>query len=139
MNIGQAAEASGISAKMIRYYESIGLLPRAGRLENKYRDYATTDVHRLRFVRCARHLGFSFERVSELLRLWSDRDRSSADVKAAVMVSISELETRSAELAAMVRTLRHLARNCEGARRREHPMIDQRPIRHHRSRRAKKR
>jgi Cu(I)-responsive transcriptional regulator len=118
MNIGQAAKASGIPAKMIRYYESIGLVPLAGRLENGYRDYGATDVHRLRFIRTARHVGFSLKRVSELLRLWSDRKRSSSDVKALALAHIAELEARRTELADMVETLRDLAHKCGGRRQR---------------------
>jgi len=99
MNIGQAAKASGIAAKIIRYYERIGLVPQATRLENGYRAYGTTDVHRLRFVRCARHAGFSLEKVRELLGLWSDHKRSRSDIKAMASACIAELENRATDLA----------------------------------------
>ncbi len=82
MNIGEASKASGVSAKMIRYYESIGVLPKPDRRLSGYRDYGQADIHRLRFVRRARELGFSMRRINELMRLWNDRDRSNAEVKA---------------------------------------------------------
>lgn len=113
MNIGQAAKASGVPAKMIRYYETIGLVPPARRLKNGYRDYDATDVHRLRFVRCARDVGLSLERVGELLRLWSDRKRSSSEIKAAALANVAELEARAANLADMIKTMRRLARTSE--------------------------
>jgi Cu(I)-responsive transcriptional regulator len=118
VNIGQAAKESGISAKMIRYYESIGLVPRAGRTNGGYRDYGQTDIRRLQFIRSARDLGFSVEQVRDLLKLWSDRRRSSADVKALALEHIAELETRAAELRQMIGTLRHLADTCDGG---DHP------------------
>ena len=110
---------------MIRYYESIGLVPKAGRTDGGYRDYEEADIHRLRFIRRARDLGFSFERVRELLKLWSHHDRSSADVKALALAHVSELETRAAELRAMIKTLRHLADACEGNDRPHCPIIDE--------------
>ncbi len=110
---------------MIRYYESIGLVPKAGRTNGGYRDYDEADIHRLRFIRRARDLGFSFERVRALLKLWSDRDRSSADVKALALAHVGELETRAAELRAMIKTLRHLADACEGDDRPHCPIIDE--------------
>jgi Cu(I)-responsive transcriptional regulator len=113
MNIGQAAEASGLPAKMIRYYETIGLVPPARRLKNGYRDYDATAVHRLRFVRCARDVGLSLEKVSELLSLWSDRKRSRSEVKAAALANVAELEDRAADLADMIETMRRLARASE--------------------------
>jgi len=125
VNIGQASKASGISAKMIRYYESIGLVPLAGRTNGGYRDYYEADIHRLRFIRRARDLGFSFERVRELLKLWSDHDRSSADVKALALAHVGELEHRAFELKAMIKTLRHLANACEGDHRPHCPIIDE--------------
>lgn len=109
MRIGQAAKASGVPAKMIRYYEHIGLVPRAGRLKNEYRDYDEADVDRLRFIRTARHLGYSLTRVRELLHLWSDRSRSGSHVRAIALAHVAELETRASELADMVKTLRQLA------------------------------
>lgn len=92
MNIGQASRKSGVSAKMIRYYESIGLLPEAVRTKSGYRDYYITDVNRLAFVRRARDLGFSIDRIRELLLLWSDRARGNADVRAIANDHIAELQ-----------------------------------------------
>ena len=125
MNIGQAAKASGISAKMIRYYESIGLFPLAGRTAGGYRNYDDMDVQRLRFMRRARDAGFSLERVRDLLKLWSDRDRRSADVKSLALAHIAELEARTAELRAVINTLRKLADACEGDDRPDCPIIDE--------------
>lgn len=113
MNIGQAAKASGIPAKMIRYYERIGLVAPARRLKNGYRDYDAADVHRLRFVRSARQLGFPLTRVSEMLSLWSDRKRRRAQVKALALAQIAELEARANELTQMIEILRGLSRNPE--------------------------
>ena len=124
MNIGQAADLSGISAKMIRYYESVGLVPRAGRTNGGYRDYNQTDIQRLQFIRHALDLGFSTDRVRELLKLWSDRKRSRADVKALALDHIAELETRAAELQQIIKTLRHLADACDGSNRPDCPIID---------------
>jgi len=114
MNIGQAAKASGVPAKMIRHYETIGLVPPARRLKNGYRDYDAADVHRLRFVRCARDVGLSIETASELLRLWSDRKRSRFEVKAVALAYIAELEARAANVAEMIRTLHRMAETSEG-------------------------
>jgi Cu(I)-responsive transcriptional regulator len=125
VNIGQASKASGISAKMIRYYETIGLVPRAGRTDGGYRAYGETDIHRLRFIRRARDLGFSFERVRELLKLWSDQWRSSANVKALAQAHIAELELRANELKEMIGTLKHLVYTCEGDHRPDCPIIDE--------------
>ena len=125
MNIGQAAKASGISAKMIRYYETIGLVPKAGRTDGGYRDYGDADIHRLLFIRRARDLGFSFKRVRELLKLWSDQKRSSANVKAVALAHIDELEVRATQLRQMIKTLRHLAEACEGDHRPHCPIIEQ--------------
>ena len=125
MNIGQAAQASGISAKMIRYYETIGLFPRAGRTANGYRDYDAQDVQRLCFIRRARDLGFSLERIRELLELWSDQDRHSADVKSLALAHIAELEARATELRGMIKTLRALARACDGDQRPDCPIMEE--------------
>ena len=125
MNIGQASKASGISAKMIRYYKSIGLVPSAGRTQGGYRDYGDADIHRLLFIRRARDLGFSFERVRELLKLWSDQKRSSANVKTLALAHIDELEVRATELRQMIKTLRHLAEACEGDNRPHCPILEE--------------
>ena len=125
MNIGQVSKASGISAKMIRYYETIDLVPKAGRTEGGYRDYSPSDIHRLRFIRRARDLGFSFDQVRELLKLWSDKRRSSSNVKKVALEHIAELELRAAQLEDMIRTLKHLADACEGNHRPDCPIIDE--------------
>lgn len=123
MNIGQASKKSGVSAKMIRYYESIGLLPQAARTESNYRDYDLLDVNRLAFVRRARDLGFSIDRVRELLLLWSDRGRGNADVRAIANAHIAELQEQAEKLKEMVGTLRHLVRSCHGENRDECPIM----------------
>jgi MerR family copper efflux transcriptional regulator len=112
LNIGDAAKAAGVSAKMIRHYESIGLIPPADRRDSGYRDYSSDDVNRLRFVRRGRELGFSIERIRDLLRLWSDHDRSDADVRAVALDHIAELEAKAAQLQEMIGTLRDLANAC---------------------------
>ena len=123
MNIGQAAEASGVSAKMIRYYESIGLIPPSLRRESGYRHYGAADIHRLGFIRRARDLGFSMDQIRDLLRLWSDRGRSSADVKAIALQHVAELEERARELNDMAEALKHLASACGGDERPDCPII----------------
>jgi MerR family copper efflux transcriptional regulator len=124
VNIGQAARASGVSAKMIRYYESIGLIPPALRSGNGYRVYSAADVHTLGFVRRARRLGFSVEQIERLVALWRDHDRSSGEVKRIALGHVEELQRRIAELEAMARTLRHLAEHCHGDHRPDCPIID---------------
>jgi MerR family transcriptional regulator, copper efflux regulator len=124
MNIGEASAASSVSAKMIRYYESIGLIPGASRTPSGYRVYSREDVHRLRFIRRARDLGFSVEQMAALLALWSDRSRASADVKRIALEHIEELERKAREIEAMAGTLRHLADHCQGDRRPHCPIID---------------
>ena len=123
MNIGEAATFSGVSAKMIRYYEQIGLIPKAARSEAGYRHYSTPAAYSLRFIRRARDLGFSVEQIAELLVLWRDRDRASADVKAMALSHAAGLKTRIAELQAMVQTLEHLADHCHGDDRPECPIL----------------
>jgi len=123
MNIGQAAAASGISAKMIRYYESIGLIGSATRTASGYRVYTDADLHTLRFVRRARDLGFSVEQMHELLALWRDRSRASADVKRIALEHVAELERKAAELHAMADTLKHLALHCHGDARPDCPIL----------------
>jgi MerR family copper efflux transcriptional regulator len=123
MRIGEAAAASGVNAKKLRHYESIGLLASVGRDASDYRSYTSADVHRLRFIRRARDLGFSFEQIRELLTLWSDRERSSADVKSIALTHIAELETRIAEMLEMAHTLHDLAEACHGDERPECPIL----------------
>ena len=124
MNIGEAATASGVSAKMIRYYETNGLVPPAERTESGYRVYTEIDVHTLRFIRRARDLGFSVEKMVELLALWRDRRRASKNVKRVALEHVAALEAKVAELQAMSRTLRHLAANCHGDDRPDCPILD---------------
>lgn len=124
MNIGEASSASGVSAKMIRYYETIGLIRAASRTESGYRIYGDDDIHTLRFIRSARDLGFSVEQIEELLALWRDRSRASATVKSVALRHIEELEQKARELHNMAATLRHLAENCRGDQRPHCPIID---------------
>lgn len=123
MNIGQAATASGVTAKMIRYYESIGLIEPPVRTEAGYRIYSTEEIHELRFIKRARTLGFSIEEARELLALWRDKSRASADVKRFAMKHVRDLETKIEELQAMSRTLRHLAQTCHGDERPDCPIL----------------
>jgi len=124
MNIGEAAKASGVSAKMIRHYESVGLFPQASRTEAGYRQYGEKDVHTLRFIRQSRDLGFSIEQIRELLNLWHDRKRPSRQVKSLAQAHIRELEAKLAEVAAMKATLEHLVHCCQGDDRPDCPIID---------------
>ncbi len=123
MNIGEASARSGVSAKMIRYYESIGLIAPAARTASQYRVYVEDEVHTLRFIRRARDLGFSLEETRELLALWHDRSRASADVKKLATAHIRDLEAKAAELQAMAETLRHLAAHCHGDHRPDCPIL----------------
>jgi MerR family transcriptional regulator, copper efflux regulator len=123
MNIGQVAKSSGVSAKMIRYYEQIGLIPKAVRSDAGYRNYSASDAHTLRFIRRARDLGFSVEQISELLALWQDRERASSDVKAVALAHVVGLKSKIAELQAMAQTLEHLADHCHGNDRPDCPII----------------
>ena len=124
MNIGTAASASGVSAKTIRYYESIGLIPPAIRAENGYRNYTEFEVETLRFIQHSRRLGFSVKDVGNLLELWGDKERSSADVKALALQHISEVERRIKELETIRRTLIDLTDRCHGDDRPECPILD---------------
>jgi Cu(I)-responsive transcriptional regulator len=122
-NIGEAAAATGVSSKMIRDYEKLGLIPPADRSFANYRLYADADLHRLRFIRRARGLGFSMKQIAELMALWNDRQRPSAKVKQLAMSHATELDAKIAELQAMQRTLRALASNCHGDARPDCPIL----------------
>jgi MerR family copper efflux transcriptional regulator len=124
LNIGEAAKASGVSAKMIRHYESIGLLPRAQRSNGNYRLYGPQEVHNLRFIHRARSLGFPLETIRELLALWRNRQRSSASVKKLAMTHVATLEAKIAEMQAMAATLKHLAHHCHGDNRPDCPILE---------------
>ncbi len=124
LTIGDAARASGVSAKMIRHYESIGLIDAARRTGAGYRLYSGQDVHVLRFVHRARALGFSLEQVRTLLGLWQDKDRASADVRALARSHIAELDRKIAGMQAMRRTLESLAATCHGDARSDCPILD---------------
>ena len=124
MNIGDAATASGVSAKMIRHYESIGLIRAPLRTESNYRVYSPEDVHALRFIKRARTLGFSIEKTAMLLGLWQDRSRASADVKELALAHIADLEEKIFELQEMVSTLKHLAHCCSGDDRPDCPILN---------------
>ena len=124
MTIGQAAKASHVSAKMIRHYESIGLLSKAQRTNAGYRLYDEADVHTLRFIQRARSLGFPLETIRTLLALWRNRRRSSAQVKELATKHVTELERKIAEMQSMVRTLKHLAHHCHGNDRPDCPILD---------------
>ena len=123
MNIGQASKKSGVSQRMIRHYEGIGLIPKAARRDSGYRDYDDRDVHTLRFIRRARDLGFPIEEIGRLLALWQDRDRASADVKALALSRAAELKRKVRELDAMRKSLEHLAANCQGDDRPDCPIL----------------
>ena len=123
MNIGAAAKASGLSAKMIRYYESIGLLHAANRSDNGYRHYSPQDLQQLAFIKRARDLGFTLEEVGKLLALWQDRERASADVKALAASHIAELERKISELVSLRNSLRELVTSCHGDQRPDCPII----------------
>ena len=123
LNIGQAAALSGVSAKMVRHYESLGLLPTVHRTDAGYRQYGEKEVHTLRFIRRARALGFSMAEITELLKLWQNKRRASADVKRIALAHVADLERRIAEMEAMKQTLGHLAPCCQGNSRPDCPIL----------------
>ncbi|MFG6448789.1 Cu(I)-responsive transcriptional regulator [Roseateles sp. BYS180W] len=124
LTIGQAAAQSGVSAKMLRHYESLGLLGAVARTASGYRLYGQRDVHALRFIRRARDLGFSMAQIAELMQLWRDRSRRSAEVKRIAQRHLDELDQRLAQLQAMRRTLQDLAQCCRGDERPDCPILD---------------
>jgi Cu(I)-responsive transcriptional regulator len=124
VTIKEASDATGVSPKMIRHYESIGLIAAPARTESRYRHFSETDLHELGFIRRARDLGFTIEDIRHLLTLWRDRGRPSAEVKAIALRHIAALDEKAAALAAMSRTLKHLAANCHGDNRPDCPILD---------------
>lgn len=125
MNIGEAAKQAQVSAKMVRHYESLGLLPAVGRTEAGYRQYTEQQVHTLRFIKRARDLGFSMAEIAELVALWQDKTRPSRRVKHIAAVHVAELDQRITELTAMRRTLQHLVECCNGDHRPDCPILDE--------------
>lgn len=123
MQIGRAAKASGVTAKMIRHYEVIGLIPSAHRMDSNYRSYSPQDVHRFQFIRRARALGFSMDQIRDLLKLWSDRNRCSSEVKAIALAHVAAMETKIEHMREMADALHRLADACEGDDRPECPII----------------
>ncbi|WP_457329450.1 Cu(I)-responsive transcriptional regulator [Rhizobacter sp. P5_C2] len=125
MNIGEAAQRSGVSAKMVRHYESLGLLPPVVRTDAGYRQYGDNEVHTLRFIRRARDLGFGMAEIGELLKLWQNRRRASGDVKRIALAHMADLDRRITEMEAMKRTLSRLASCCHGDQRPDCPILDE--------------
>ena len=124
MNIGEAARRSGVSAKMVRHYESLGLLPRVHRSDSGYRQYTEAEVHTLRFIKRARDLGFSMLEIAELVGLWHNRRRASASVRRIAQKHADDLAQRIAAMQAMQKTLAHLVHCCQGNDRPECPILD---------------
>lgn len=124
MNIGEVATQTGVPAKTIRYYESVGLIPAAARRGNGYRSYSQTDLHTLRFILRARELGFSVAEVEELLALWRNKRRKSQAVKVIALAKIVEIERKIAALETMKRSIRHLTAHCHGDTRPNCPILD---------------
>lgn len=123
-NIGEAAARSGVSAKMVRHYESLGLLPPVERTDSGYRRYGDREVHTLRFIRRGRNLGFSMSEIAELVQLWQNPRRASSNVKRIALAHIADLDRRMAEMAAMRKTLRRLADCCHGDQRPDCPILE---------------
>lgn len=139
MNIGEASRLSGVSSKMVRHYESLGLLPQVARSDSGYRQYGGTEVHTLRFIKRARELGFSMEEIAELVGLWRNRRRTSASVRKLAQKHADDLAQRIAAMQAMQRTLEQLIHCCHGDERPDCPILDDlargtlEPARPHRS------
>lgn len=124
MNIGEVSKLARVNSKMVRRYESLGIIPKAGRTEAGYRQYTENDVHILRFVKKARELGFSMKDIKQLVGLWRNKTRSSSQVKSIALKHISELEKKQKEIRGMLSTLNHLTKNCRGDSRPECPILD---------------
>ncbi|TGN19601.1 Cu(I)-responsive transcriptional regulator [Leptospira idonii] len=125
MNIGEIAKVSGINARLVRHYESIGLIPKASRKDSGYRVYTDTDANVLKFIKSARGLGFSLGEIKQLISLWRNKNRSSEQVKSLAKNHLKRLESKIQELESMASTLRHLAKCCQGDKRPECPILDE--------------
>lgn len=132
VNIGEAAKRSGVSAKMVRHYEGLGLLPRVVRTDSGYRQYSEAEVHTLRFIKRARDLGFSMAEIGELVGLWQNRRRASANVRKIAQKHVDDLSQRIEAMQAMKQTLAHLVHCCHGDDRPECPILDDLANRHSR-------
>jgi len=124
MTVGQAATRSGVSTRMVRHYESLGLLPQVQRSDSGYRQYTDTEVHTLRFIKRARDLGFSMAEIAELVSLWQNRRRASASVRRIARKHADDLAQRIAAMQAMQETLAHLIQGCQGDQRPDCPILD---------------
>ena len=124
-NIGEAARRSDVSTKMVRHYESLGLLPTINRTDAGYRQYTDKEVHTLRFVKRSRSLGFSMLEIAELLKLWQNQERSSSDVRKIAVKHVKDLNQRIDEMQEMKRTLEHLVHSCHGNHRPDCPILDE--------------
>jgi MerR family copper efflux transcriptional regulator len=124
VNIGEAARRSGVSAKMLRHYESLGLLGQVNRTDSGYRQYTAADVHTLRFIKRCRELGFSMAEIAELVNLWQNRSRASSSVKRIAQKHVDDLSTRIAAMQAMQRSLQDLLQHCHGDARPDCPILD---------------
>ena len=125
MNIGEASKNSGVSSKMIRHYESLGIIPKAGRTDSGYRKYSENDIHILRFIRHGRELGFSMKDLKQLVSLWKNKSRSSAQVKSIAKKHRDELQKKLVEIQAIISTLDKLVECCHGDERPECPILDE--------------
>jgi Cu(I)-responsive transcriptional regulator len=124
INIGEAAERAGVTPKMVRHYESLGLLPKVHRTESGYRVYTDNEVHTLRFIKRSRDLGFSIPEISELVKLWQDRRRPSSSVKKVASSHLAELDRKISEMESMRKTLAHLVHCCHGDDRPDCPILE---------------
>lgn len=125
MNIGEASKLSHINSKMIRKYEELGIIPKAKRSPSGYRQYSESDIHILKFVKRSRELGFSMKNIKQLVSLWKNKTRSSSQVKSIALKHIKDLERKITETESMLKTLKHLAKNCHGDQRPDCPILDE--------------
>ncbi|HXH29254.1 MAG TPA: Cu(I)-responsive transcriptional regulator [Bacteriovoracaceae bacterium] len=125
MNIGEVSSLAAVNSKMVRRYEALGIIPKAGRSTSGYRQYSQNDVHVLKFVKRARELGFSMKDIKQLVGLWKNKNRTSSQVKNIAMKHVTELEIKLSEIKSMLSTLNNLVENCHGDQRPECPILDE--------------